>query len=233
VRPAFFESAWNTPALGRALVETDFAVDAEARAVISDGFWRQVLDGDPSVIGSAIVLDGRSTRIVGVLAPRVAFPADAQLWLPEPSLEAMVGAKPMLLNTTGAAQAVTARRVPGGFFTGLATQPLLGRTFADADRRPGAGEVAVISHRLWQSRFSGAPDVIGQRVTLDGNEVTIIGVMPDGYDHPDGVDVWLPMRDDRTESSPRVRHRTGSPSQTNASALPAIAPGPLGVRYIT
>lgn len=190
VTPDFFESAWTTPALGRTFHDDDYTAEAGSRVVVSNAFWRESLDSDASAIGSSIVLDGRPALMVGVLAPGAAFPDGARLWVPQPSALRYQGAGRMALEGDNRSQPVTTMRVPAAFFD-PANQPLLGRTFVDADLEPDAAGVAVISHRLWQSRFDGAPNVIGRRVALDGSNVLIIGVMPDGFDRTEGIDVWL------------------------------------------
>jgi predicted permease len=63
-------------------------------------------------------------------------------------------------------------------------RPIAGRSFVPADDRPGGGPdgaVALISHRLWQRRFGGAPGAIGQRLTINRLPVTIIGVTPPAF----------------------------------------------------
>ena len=77
----------------------------------------------------------------------------------------------------------------GRIFEVLGVQPILGRTFTDADDRRGGGPdgpVAVISYRYWQSRYSGAVDVIGQSLTIERVTYTVVGVTPPGFF---GVDV--------------------------------------------
>ena len=64
------------------------------------------------------------------------------------------------------------------FFPLLGITPSIGRGFAADEDRPGADNVALLSHGLWQRRFGGRADVVGQVVTLDGRPHTIIGVMP-------------------------------------------------------
>ena len=60
-------------------------------------------------------------------------------------------------------------------------QPRLGRFFTPEDDRRGGGAdgpVVVLSHRLWQQRFGGAPDVVGRTLTLSRVSYTILGVAP-------------------------------------------------------
>jgi putative ABC transport system permease protein len=67
-------------------------------------------------------------------------------------------------------------------------EPLLGRTFRpEEDREP----LAVVSHRLWQRRYGGRPDVIGQTIELVDRPYTIVGVMPPEFEYPGrSFDVW-------------------------------------------
>src|SRR6185295_7135546 len=44
--------------------------------------------------------------------------------------------------------------------------------------RPGGADVVLLSHGLWQRRFGGRPDVLGQSLDLDGRPHTIVGVLP-------------------------------------------------------
>ena len=65
-----------------------------------------------------------------------------------------------------------------GMFDLFGVQPIVGRTFQVDDLRSGNDRVLVIGHSLWQRRFGGDPNVVGQSVTLDGQPYTVIGVMP-------------------------------------------------------
>ena len=80
-------------------------------------------------------------------------------------------------------------------FQMLGVQPVLGRSFLDEDATNHV-KAAVIGHSLWQSRFSGANDVLGRSLIVDGNVYTVVGVMPPGFwvvPWDNTVDVWLPM----------------------------------------
>jgi predicted permease len=78
------------------------------------------------------------------------------------------------------------------FFDVLGLRPVTGRFFSDGEGGPGAPDVVVISQRLWRSRFAGAPNAIGQSVTLDERRYTIIGVAPEAAAYPQVVDLWTP-----------------------------------------
>jgi putative ABC transport system permease protein len=98
------------------------------------------------------------------------------------------------LNLTGSDQAerIVAARVTGNFFDLFDVPPATGRLISLSDDQPGASRVAVISYGLWQRRFGGRPDLIGQDLVLNGDSYTVIGVAPSGFDFPRRVDLWKP-----------------------------------------
>jgi putative ABC transport system permease protein len=86
-------------------------------------------------------------------------------------------------NLTGGLEPerITAARVSGDLFPMLGVKPLLGRTINENDQGPEGERVLVINHSLWQRRFGGNPEVIGQKVFLDDAPFTVIGVMPKNF----------------------------------------------------
>lgn len=81
-----------------------------------------------------------------------------------------------------------------GFFRTLGVAPALGRTFRPDDRSPGAPRLAVLSARLWRTRFGADPDVVGRTIRLDGVDRTVVGVMPESFDYPAGTQLWTSLR---------------------------------------
>jgi predicted permease len=85
--------------------------------------------------------------------------------------------------------------VSGNYFNVLGVPAVLGRTFSPDEERNGAA-VTVLNYTLWQRSFGGDPGVIGRQLRLNGNEVTVIGVAPEGFN---GVlaayryDLWIPV----------------------------------------
>ena len=76
----------------------------------------------------------------------------------------------------------------------LHIRPLLGRNLEPADAAEDAEPTVVISHRLWQGAFGASADVVGQRITLDEEVTTVVGVMPRTFAFPSArTDLWRPL----------------------------------------
>jgi len=73
--------------------------------------------------------------------------------------------------------------VSGSYFPVLGLTPAHGRLLTPADdRAPGESAVAVLSHRYWETRFNGNPNVLNETITINGHAFTIVGVAPQGFD---------------------------------------------------
>ncbi|HLJ78595.1 MAG TPA: ABC transporter permease, partial [Acidobacteriaceae bacterium] len=84
-------------------------------------------------------------------------------------------------------------------FSLLEVNPVAGRTFSAEDGVRGAAPVAVVSEKLWRSRWGGDPGMVGQTITLDQRPFTVVGVMPENFHFPLGAaneDVWIPLAQD-------------------------------------
>ena len=69
-------------------------------------------------------------------------------------------------------------RVSADFLSVLRTPPALGRGFLPGEDRVGGNAVVVLSHDTWRQRFASDPAIIGRTVRVDGETVTVVGVMP-------------------------------------------------------
>jgi putative ABC transport system permease protein len=103
------------------------------------------------------------------------------------------GSASVLMNEGESAIPVRATRVTGDFFGVLDVTPALGRTLQADDDVPGTPPVIVISYDLWQRGFQGNAGVLGRSVRLFDSYVTIVGVMPRGFDYPRNAEVWAPL----------------------------------------
>jgi predicted permease len=78
------------------------------------------------------------------------------------------------LTGRGDAERLSAMRVSADYFEVTGTQVQLGRPLQpDDEQRPSA----LISHGMWQRRFGGAVDAVGQSIVLNGDAFTIVGVL--------------------------------------------------------
>jgi putative ABC transport system permease protein len=99
-----------------------------------------------------------------------------------------------LAGEGGAPQIIVDVNVSGNFFSVLGVRAERGRSFTYEETWATGTNVVIISHRLWQTRFSGSADVVGRTVHLDGRQVQIVGVMPASFAFPsEGVDAWNPL----------------------------------------
>ena len=94
------------------------------------------------------------------------------------------------------AERVRAFAVDGDFFAMMGVPPLLGRVFGAAEAKPGHNEVVVLSYRFWRQRFAGDPAIVGRSLRLDGEDVQVVGVMPEQFDTSmvwGSQDIWRPL----------------------------------------
>ncbi len=86
-----------------------------------------------------------------------------------------------------------ASNITANLFQTLGVRPLLGRDFIQADDRPGAPPVVMLSYRLWQQKFGARRRLIGQAIVLDSKPYSVIGVMPRGFDFPGKAQLWVAL----------------------------------------
>ena len=97
------------------------------------------------------------------------------------------------LTGYGDPQPVPAANVTQDFFAAIGVVPAIGRPFTAAEEQVGQTDVAILGDGLWRRSFGARPDVIGRTIQLDGRSVRVVGVMPPGFDFPDGSQVWSPF----------------------------------------
>ncbi|HKN82019.1 MAG TPA: ABC transporter permease, partial [Pyrinomonadaceae bacterium] len=107
------------------------------------------------------------------------------------------------LTGNGEPEEIPVQFATADIFKVFGVEPLIGRTFLHDDAEPSKPAVAVLSYTLWQRRFGGQPNVIGQTIRLNEFKFSIIGVMPPNFQfhiqHRSGAgrpaEVWsiLPM----------------------------------------
>src|SRR5215468_9858642 len=99
------------------------------------------------------------------------------------------------LTGDGLPERLLAGRVSTGMFKLLGVQPVLGRDFRPEEDQPGNERVVLISDALWQRRFGADPNVLGKTLRLNGENFTVIGVLPPRFHLPDQREreLWTPI----------------------------------------
>lgn len=97
--------------------------------------------------------------------------------------------------------------VTRSFYPLLGVQALRGRVFTEAEHKPGVPPVALISHRLWTGLFGANEKIVGSPIDLEGDKITVVGVLPPELNLPVGADLILPM-EPLFNPSPPDRHNS-------------------------
>jgi putative ABC transport system permease protein len=140
-----------------------------------------------------VYLEGKNPS-QGITDSNISFP-DFTDWSQQTDLFASTAAY-YTGNSNLGADGAEPERVPragvtSGFFNVLGVQPALGRTFVAEDDQPGTHTVAIISDGLWKRRFGSDPGIIGKQVQISAGPITIIGVMPPGFELPEQTQIWM------------------------------------------
>jgi putative ABC transport system permease protein len=116
------------------------------------------------------------------------------------------GQEEQALASQDHADSVVAAFVSFNFFFVLGVNPLRGRVFTSEEDKPDHDTVALLSYGLWQRRFGGDPNLVGQRVNLDGSQYTVVGIMPPGFQYPRGAEIWTPLALNANQTQMREAH---------------------------
>ena len=134
--------------------------------------------------------------------------ADYEDWKRERDVFASVAlANPTTVDLTGAGEPerIDALSVSEEYFALTAAQPLAGRVLQPSDHAAKAPRVTVITYSLWQRRFGGAANVVGQTVRVGGVPTEIVGVLPPRSTWPEDREIFLPLRSSLLSNDVRTR----------------------------
>jgi predicted permease len=195
-----------------AVVLEPLPYDAPDRLVtIWDTNATQALSHDP--ISPVNFMDQRALAVF----------ADAAAWwrpginLTDPGLD------PVRVNTI---------ETSGNLFDVLGVKPQVGVGFPASGPLFVRNElVAVISDRLWRSRYGSDPSIIGRQLRLNDTPYTVLGVMPPKFHFPDDVDVWQRLRWDMTQHS-RQAHFMEAVARLSAGTTLAEAQSAVDALWI-
>jgi putative ABC transport system permease protein len=131
---------------------------------------------------------------------------------------------PVSLVTKQEPEALPGARVSLDFFRVLGVPPARGRTFLAEEEQPGARDVAIVSYSFWHSHFGGAEDLLGRVLTVDGKDVTVVGILPKKFSFPMQVpepEIWMP----RVDENAALRPEQISSGASYLSVIGRLRPG--------
>jgi putative ABC transport system permease protein len=104
-------------------------------------------------------------------------------------------------NLTGSGEPERLRvgRASADLFSALRVRAALGRLFTNEEDKPGTPNVVVLSHRLWQRRFGGDPNILNQSLTLNERPYTVVGVLPPDFRFEERNEIWVPVEANLSE----------------------------------
>ncbi|MBW3554779.1 MAG: ABC transporter permease [Gemmatimonadetes bacterium] len=198
--PAFTAIVVVTLALG---IGANTAIFSVVRGVLlkplphRDGdrlvYLRHSMDGPG---GSSLAFSVPEVRDLREGAPSLAGIAEYSSWT-------------LVHQTDDGAARIDVGLVTGNYFDVMGLSPVLGRLTGPGDDGPGVPPVIVLTHEWWVSRFGADPDVVGRQLRLDGEPVTVIGVVEPAPFFPDRVVGLLNMAvSDHHLSATMVEGRT-------------------------
>jgi putative ABC transport system permease protein len=110
------------------------------------------------------------------------------------------------LSGRGDAEEIPSARVSWNFFDALGVRPALGRTFDPQEDQPGGKAAVLISHAFATRLFGEGKNAVGQNLSLDSRDYTVIGVLPAGFVFAlagAAVDIWAPRVFDLNIATPQ------------------------------
>jgi putative ABC transport system permease protein len=138
--------------------------------------WEMRPNGQPGDVSSGAFLDWREQSA---------------------SFEGVSSVRGAAANLTGTAQPerMNGLRVSANFLSIFRERPEVGRVFFPEEERPGGGDkVVVLSHGLWQRRFGGDTNLVGNSIQLDGESHVVVGVLrPSALATEPRVDFLIPF----------------------------------------
>jgi putative ABC transport system permease protein len=111
------------------------------------------------------------------------------------------------LTGNGEPEQLVGGTISSNLFKVLGVGPAMGRDFAPEEEKPGSGDVAILSHGLWQRRYGADPAIVGNTIQLAGRPHNVVGIMPPQFSlmlpaeahAPTNIDVWTPYAVDYTQ----------------------------------
>ncbi|MDX6613981.1 MAG: putative transport system permease protein [Blastocatellia bacterium] len=135
-----------------------------------------------------------------------------------------------ILSGRGEPERVFAPLASANFFKVLGVEAVVGRLFQPGDDKQRGARVVVLTYGMWQRRFGGDPNVIGQGMTINGDGYEVIGVLPANFQFAlRTADVWRPYQPSDAQLTRRFMHGTNLIGRLKPGVNPAQAQAELAV----
>jgi len=135
-----------------------------------------------------------------------------------------------IMSGRGEPERVFAPSASANFFSLLGVEPFLGRTFQPGEDKQGAPRVTVLTYGMWQRRFGGDPNIVGQALTINGESYTVVGVLPASFQFAlRNADLWQPYQPTEAQLTRRFMHGTNLIGRLKPGVSAAQAQSELSV----
>ncbi len=127
-----------------------------------------------------------------------------------------------LIGGEGAPQRVARDRISPEFFSTLGVSLAMGRTFIEEELAQGKGNVAILTDDFWRSQFNAAPDILGRTFLMNGNTMTVVGILPPRFLYLSTNNtprIYIPAASRPDDYAPNQRH------SNNYQLIARLAPG--------
>ncbi len=110
-----------------------------------------------------------------------------------PALESVASYRVGVANLSGGGmpERIRVAEVSATLLPLLGVAPQLGRPFTSEDERAGAPRVALVASALWGRALGADISILGRSIRVEGELLTVVGVLPPGLDFPDGAEAWI------------------------------------------
>jgi putative ABC transport system permease protein len=123
------------------------------------------------------------------------------------TLSALAEYAALPLAVAGGSEPVRANAaiVSRDFFKALGVQPLLGRTFVPEEERVDGARATIVSYAYWKQYLGGSKELARLRLMMNGGVYPVVGVMPRGFEFPQGAALWI-ARERLPKATSRTAH---------------------------
>jgi putative ABC transport system permease protein len=135
-----------------------------------------------------------------------------------------------IMSGRGEPERIAAPSATANFFSVLGVEPVIGRTFQPGEDKPGAQRVAVLTYAMWQRRFGGDQGIIGQSLTINGDNYIVVGVLPASFQFAlRQADLWRTYQPTEAQLTRRFMHGTNLIGRLKTGVSPEQAQTELGL----